>query len=297
MPSWTPASIPWTRFDSALVDDALVDVIGGLALVESRAQLYGDYLLRVLSSRFDAHPSWPKRIERWASEEEQHGVALRRWFSLARPRFDLDAALASYVRSVAYHDQTTTTSVRGSVEQELVCRCVIEALATTLYQALATSTREPTLQVLLRHLAADEARHYRFFFDLLTEERRAQGTHRRSSVMAMLRRLAALEDDQLAQASHFASRPEAPCDATDAKRRLLLPISASYSQTQLTTLARLLGRIVGIDHRGVTSLVALAATAFLRGRDLLLRISTPHPPSIFFRARPLSWPFMVLGSR
>jgi hypothetical protein len=175
------------------------------------------------------------------------------------------------LREVPYHDDDTTLSVRGSVEHELVCRCVIEALATTLYQALAARAREPALQVILKRLAADEARHYRFFFDLLTEERRAHGQDLAGSVLAMVRRLRALDDDQIMRASHSASKPAAAAyDAAATRGRLLPRVYGSYSEAQLESLARLLGRVVGLDdqrgQRGDTRLLAAAGGAFCLGR-------------------------------
>jgi hypothetical protein len=234
MSTWTPDTLPWHRFDRSLVDADLAEVVGGLALVESRADLYGDYLQRVLSGRFERHPMWSAQIAVWAAEEAQHGATLRRWFQLARPDIDVDAALARYLHEVPYHDEDTKHSVRGGIEHELVCRCVIEALATTLYQALAAKAREPVLQLSLKRLAADEARHYRFFFDLLTEERRAHGQDLPGSVLAMVRRLRALDDDQIMRASHGASSPSgAAYDAAATRRRLLPRVYSSYSTTQL----------------------------------------------------------------
>ena len=276
MSDWTPDTMPWHRFDRSLVEADLTEVVGGLALVESRADLYGDYLQRVLSRRFAMHPTWSAQIALWTAEEDQHGTALRRWFQLARPDVDVDAALTRYRRDVPYHDDDTTLSVRGSVEHELVCRCVIEALATTRYQALAARAREPVLQLIFKRLAADEARHYRFFFDLLRDERRAHGQDLAGSVLAMVRRLRALDDDQIMRASHSASQPAGTAyDAAATRGRLLPRVYGSYSDAQLESLARLLGRIVGLDQRQATRMLGAAAGVFLRGRSALLRAMTP----------------------
>lgn len=275
MSDWTPDALPWHQFDRRLVDDDLAEVIGGLALVESRADLYGDYLQRVLSKRFAAHPQWSARIGVWSSEEDQHGTTLRRWFALARRDVDVDAALARYRDDVAYHDDAAVDSVRGSVEQELVCRCVIEALATTLYQALLSRTAEPVLRVALKHLAADEARHYRFFFDLLREERRHHGTHLVASAQAMATRLRALDDDQIMRASHVASRGDAAYDAAATRARLLPRVYAAYGDGHLASLARLLGKPLGLDGPQAVRVLGRCGGAFLRGRAAWLRATTP----------------------
>lgn len=275
MSDWTPDTLPWDRFDRRLVDDDLAEVIGGLALVESRADLYGDYLQRVLSKRFAQHPDWSQRIAVWSGEEDQHGTALRRWFALARPDVDVDGALARYRRDVAYHDAAAKDSVRGSIEQELVCRCVIEALATTLYAALGARTKEPALKATLKHLAADEARHYRFFSDLLAEERRSYGTNRLGCVRAMVTRLRALDDDQIMRASHAASHGDVAYDASATRGRLLPLVYASYDDVHLKNLARLLARPVGVDDASVVQVLGVVGGSFLRGRAAWLRAKTP----------------------
>ncbi|MCA2981434.1 MAG: ferritin-like domain-containing protein [Myxococcaceae bacterium] len=273
MSPWTPAGLPWSRFDRTLVDDELAAVVGGLALVESRADLYGDYLARVLATRFDAQPRWPARIAAWAVEERQHGEALRRWYSLARPDVDVDAALARYLGDVAYHDDSVTESVRGGVEQELVCRCLIEALATTLYQALAARAREPVLRLLLKTLAADEARHYRLFADLLAQERAAHGRHQLASARAVLLRLRALDDEQVMRAAHCASGRPGSYVAGATRARLLPRIYRSYAPAHLQALARLVGPLVGLHGVRSARLLGAAGGLLLRARAVVLGLA------------------------
>jgi hypothetical protein len=92
----------------------------------------------------------------------------------------------------------------------------------------------------------------------------------------MVRRLRALDDDQIMRASHSASQPaDAAYDAAATRGRLLPRVYGSYSKAQLESLARLLGRIVGLDQRQATRMLGAAAGAFVRGRSALLRAMTP----------------------
>jgi hypothetical protein len=264
---WTPDSLAWDRFEPESLDSDLTDVIGGLALVESRSALYGNYLLRVLQSRFAAQPHWPERISNWQAEEHQHGDALQRWMRLARGDRAVDEALARYLRDVSYHQGDE--SVRGTVENELVCRCTIEALATTLYRALAARAREPVLVAILRHLAADEARHFRMFFDLLEEERALHGQHLFSSATSMFRRLRALDDEQIMYAYHCASE-SGSFSSRRARARFLPRIYSSYSVEHLRALSALLARVLKISNVRAINLLSEAGGRFLRARGRFL---------------------------
>jgi hypothetical protein len=55
--------------------------------------------------------------------------------------FDFGSSMATYNSMVAYHAPTGET-VRGSVLAEMVSRCVVEALASTLYQVLAVKSHQ-----------------------------------------------------------------------------------------------------------------------------------------------------------
>jgi hypothetical protein len=267
MSDWTPDSLDWSRFDPTLLESDLTDIIGGLALVESRSALYGNYLLRVLQSRFAALPHWSERIVLWQAEEHQHGVALQRWSRLARGNHNVDDALERYLREVSYHQGNE--SVRGTIENELVCRCTIEALATTLYRALATRAREPVLIEILRHLAADEARHYRMFFDLLAEERSLNGQHLFSSAASMLMRLRALDDEQIMYAYHCASGRDR-FDSRKVRAHFLPKIYSSYHTEHLRALSSLLAKVLKISNVRAIHLLTEAAEQFLRARGRLL---------------------------
>ncbi len=80
--------------------------------------------------------------------------------------FDFDWCMSKYEALVSYH-APTGESVRGSVAAELVSRCVVEALASTLYRVLADSSLDRNVIAAYSALAQDEARHYGMFLRML----------------------------------------------------------------------------------------------------------------------------------
>ena len=57
--------------------------------------------------------------------------------------------------------------MRGSVADELVARCVVEALASTFYRVLRDACADALGRRLLATLSQDEARHYGMFAAML----------------------------------------------------------------------------------------------------------------------------------
>jgi hypothetical protein len=112
-----------------------------------------------------------------------------------------EALLRLYVADVPYHDNNGV-SVRGSVGKELVARCVVEALASTYYRALADSVCEPTTRQTLAFLAQDEARHFGMFRRMLIEEREMDSRLTNFAIISTaLKRMMALGDEQISYAS------------------------------------------------------------------------------------------------
>jgi hypothetical protein len=174
-----PTSAPpidWSAFRSSLVDIDTLAIVRATCLLESRSSKYGAYLVGVLP------PGFAEDIRRWADEEAHHGGALRRWLSLADPDFDIDAASHGFDQ-IPYHEGERGP-IRGGVAQELLSRCVVEALASTYYRALRDGTREPLLQQICTRLMADERRHLELFAGLRIRE---------------------LDDDQIVQAANWAN--------------------------------------------------------------------------------------------
>lgn len=191
---WNLDDIPWHLFDPALVDARVRWVVEATCLVESRADLYSSYVANVLAEDEDA----VRTIEQWGGEEARHGHALRAWLALAAPDFDFEKQNHTFRSNVPYYDHDGR-SVRGSVENELLCRCVVEALASAYYRAIHDATEEPTLRKVCDLLARDEARHFRMFVKLLERER-SNGILQ--NLWVVYRRVRDLENDQVAFAFH-----------------------------------------------------------------------------------------------
>ncbi|HSX62149.1 MAG TPA: ferritin-like domain-containing protein, partial [Tahibacter sp.] len=195
-----PAARPWqaTDFEYARTnperyDDALVLILRTTALVESRADQYGDYLRAVFAARGD---DWRAAIDAWNREEREHGRALRRLCDAIGGSFAFEPAMDAYVRGVAYHD-CDGASVRGSIAGELVARCIVEALASTFYRVLRDSCGDETGRAVLHALALDEARHYGMFAALLADEQQRRPMRLWQRLRIGIGRMLELGDDQI----------------------------------------------------------------------------------------------------
>lgn len=177
-------------------------IIATTALIESRAALYGNYLLATFAEK---DVRWLNSIRQWTNEETNHGEILSRIAVQFGMRVAPETLLARYLADVPYHDNNGV-SVRGSVGKELVARCVVEALASTYYRVLADSTDEATTRQTLAFLAQDEARHFGMFRRMLIEEQSTQTrTDSRLTNLAIIstamQRMIALGDEQISYAS------------------------------------------------------------------------------------------------
>ena len=115
--------------------------------------------------------------------------------------FDFDLCMSRYDSLVSFHAPTGEW-VRGSVAAEMVSRCVVEALACTLYRVLADSTPDCNASAVYSALAQDEARHYGMFLKMVNVEGERNP---RIAILARfrfaLRRIIELEDSQIMLAS------------------------------------------------------------------------------------------------
>ena len=60
-------------------------------------------------------------------------------------------------------------SSRGSRCGELVARCIVETGTSSYDTALMDAVEEPVLKEICRNIAADELRHYKLFYDHVTQ--------------------------------------------------------------------------------------------------------------------------------
>lgn len=108
--------------------------------------------------------------------------------------------MSKYEEIVSYHDPTGE-SVRGSVAAEMVSRCVVEALASTLYRVLADAIDDPSGTNVYSALAQDEARHFGMFLKMLDTESKIKNVGLLTRTKFALQRMLELEDSQIIVAS------------------------------------------------------------------------------------------------
>lgn len=197
---WDIQELNLTLFNREQVSSELIDIIKATCLIESRADLYSSYLLSVFSSKNE----WHKLIYIWNLEERQHGEALKKWSQLVDPDFNFEELYKKYTQAVQYHSETGV-SIRGSIANELIARCVIEALASAYYAAIRDRTQEPLLYDICDRLSKDEARHYGMFYKFLKEVQKTEKIHIFRKLLVLAKRVFELEDDQIIYASFCVS--------------------------------------------------------------------------------------------
>ena len=202
---WKIADLPWIEFDPAKVDADVLKIVKAAALVEYNAHDYATYLCNV----FPDDAAFQQVAKDWALEEVQHGEALGKWAERADPSFNFLAASTRYKAGYSIN-VNAEHSIRGSHVGELISRCIVETGTSSYYTALGDSVAEPVLKQICRHIAADELRHYKMFYDHLKRYLEQGRLSRLERVKIGLGRIQESEDDELAYA-YFAAN--APSDA------------------------------------------------------------------------------------
>jgi rubrerythrin len=200
---WKIADLPWDQFDASRVDPEILKIIKAAALVEYNAHDYARYLCNV----FPDDPAFQQAAKDWSVEEVQHGEALGLWAERADPSFNFQGAVARYTAGYRVNVDAGH-SVRGSHAGELIARCIVETGTSSYYTALADATEEPVLKQICRHIAADELRHYKLFYDHLKRYLEREGLSRLERLKISLSRMQESEDDELAYA-YFAANAAA----------------------------------------------------------------------------------------
>lgn len=200
---WKISDLPWARLDPAAVTPDLLAIIKAAALVEYNASAYADYLCRVFHDDAD----FQRDARRWAVEEIQHGQALGAWAQRIDPVWNFEGAMARFRAGYSpehFLSVNDNSSVRGSRAGEMIARCMVEVGTSSYYSAVGDSVDEPVLKEICRHIASDEFRHYKLFYDTLNKYL----THEKMNVLRRVRvalsRIAESEDDELAYA-YFAA--------------------------------------------------------------------------------------------
>jgi len=242
-------------FSSISVDESLLHITKTICLLESRCDDYAEYLLAIFRDRDE---NWTSAIRRWNAEECQHGVTLRKLCESRDKEFNFGDSMSEYESLVSYH-APTGESVRGSVAAELVSRCVVEALASTLYRVLADTATDSNVSAAYSALAQDEARHYGMFLKMLNAE--AIGDPRIGFLARCsfaLKRMLELEDAQIMIASCVvAGRANGRIKQRRESNWYLAKLYRLYRWNHLRYAVRMLLRVIGLR---ATDLIAWPAT-------------------------------------
>ena len=262
MTHWTLDSIAWDKFDPSRVNPDLLNIAKAASLVEANGGDYGSYLCSVFSD----DPEFQDAARNWALEEVQHGKALARWAKLADPSFDFDEAFKRFTDGIKI-DTGRTDSIRGSRCGELVARCIVETGTSSYYSALMDAAEEPVLKEVCRHIAADEFRHYRMFYQHLKNylEKEKVGPVKR--FMIALSRITETEDDELAYAYYAANHSG---ETYERRRFVKAYVRRAFGYYRREHLERAVGmslKAVGFKPNGLLSrAITSVATNWLRLR-------------------------------
>jgi hypothetical protein len=263
MKHWRIEDVAWDRFDPAKVDPDLVPLVKAAAMVERNGTDYAVYLNRV----FGDDPDFRQAADYWANEEVQHGDALGKWAMLADRSWDYQSAFARY-RAGYKLPLDAEASVRGSRTGELIARCMVETGTSSYYTALGEAAGEPVLKEICRHIAADEFRHFKLFYDHMRRylARENIGLLRRLRIAAG--RIGESEDDELAYAWHCGNESDdiayehARCSAAYMARAM-----AFYRFRHIERGMGMIFKTVGLKPRGrLSDLSAKAAWQLMQWR-------------------------------
>lgn len=267
---WKLSEIDWERIDRRSITPGLIWIIRATCLVESRADLYASYVGDVL--RGGGRREAESVIESWGEEEAQHGTVLQLWLERADPTFHFRARDGEYRQTVRYYEHTGR-SVRGSVENELLCRCVVESLASAYYRAIRDSTSEPVLRDICERLARDETRHYKMFRQLLERERQHGRAGLARNLWAAYLRIKDLENDQIAFAFFCTLDSAAPAYSTRSAGLAFLPkLYGLYRFGHVRFAAALIFQ--ALDLRlppGLISAAAALGLVYIRARAIWMK--------------------------
>ncbi|MGH7029358.1 MAG: acyl-ACP desaturase [Stellaceae bacterium] len=268
MGAWTLDDIPWDRFDRGKLDHQIVAIVKAASLVELNGSTYAHHLCRI----FADDPEFQASARRWGEEEIQHGRALGRWAALADPAFDFAAAFARFQAGYQI-DFDRDISRRGSRSGEMIARCMVETGTSSYYTALREAAEEPVLKEICRNIAADEIRHYKFFYRNLVSclERECIGFWRR--LWVALGRIAEAQDDELAYAYYAANETARPYDRRRCSRAHARRSFAVYRERHIAHAVKMVFKAVGLAPNSHLAGIAsrLAWTALHRRAARLAR--------------------------
>lgn len=259
---WSLDDIPWDKFDRSLVDDDTIRVIKAAALTEYNARHYTTYLRNI----FHADAKFQEIALGWAEEEVQHGLALGRWSTLADPGYDFEAAFDAFTKAYVI-PVDKQRSIRGSLQGELLARCLVETGTSSMYSAIADSTREPVLKLLCRKIAADEFRHYKLFYTYMQQVPDSEKASLFKRILVAVGRLREVDDDELAIAYHTANEPGLPYDLARCNKAYSSRAFAYYGRYHIERAVGMIFKAVGLKpHSWMAKLASNYAQGVMKSR-------------------------------
>lgn len=246
MKHWRIEDIAWDGFDPGKIDPAVVPLVKAAAMVERNGRDYARYLHRV----FHDDPDFRQAADYWAEEEVQHGDALGRWATLADPDWNYEAAFARY-RAGYQLPLDAQASVRGSRTGELIARCMVEIGTSSYYSALADGTAEPVLKQVCKHIAADEFRHFKLFYDHMRRYLARENIGVLQRLRVALGRIGESEDAELAYAWHCGNQlPAVPFQQRSCTTAYMARAMAFYRFRHVERGMGMIFKAVGLKPRG-----------------------------------------------
>ncbi|MDE3060036.1 MAG: ferritin-like domain-containing protein [Pseudomonadota bacterium] len=245
MKHWTLDDIAWEQFDRSKLRPELLSLVKAACMVEHNGEDYARYLCEV----FHDDPEFQQAARDWAQEEVQHGQALRKWAEIADPDFRFDQSFSDFTTGYKL-PAGISTSVRGSRPGELVARCVVESGTSTYYTAISEYTDEPVLKQICAHIAADEFRHYKLFYDHLRRYLKQEKMSIWARLRVALGRVTESEDDELAYAFYAAHTSGDTYDRKRYAKRYLSAVSRIYRRPHIERLAAMVLKAAGLKPNG-----------------------------------------------
>jgi rubrerythrin len=260
---WTLDDIPWGRFDGSKVDPEILKIIKAASLVEFNGGEYAIYLCNV----FLDDAGFQAAARQWAREEEQHGEALAQWAKMADLDFDFDTAFSRFTEGYRLPLEATQ-SVRGSRSGELVARCIVEVGTSSYYGSLRDTVEEPVLRAICHKIAADELRHYKFFYTHLRRYLEKEKISKLRRLVIAMSRVRETEDDELAYAFYAANAaPDEPYDRKTWSAAYMGRAYAVYRQKHVQHAAAMICKAAGLDpKRRYVDWVSRGAYKLMRNR-------------------------------
>jgi len=193
------APLPWRLEDIDLSvidrervrgDETLFYMLATSSFVEIASALY----TRNLSTYYSSDQAVLEWLNgHWEHEEIQHGRALRAYVQAVWPEFDWEAANAAFYAD--YAARCTLEEFESTRALELAARCVVETSTATFYRTLHEYSDEPVLKEITGHIKSDEVRHYSYFWKFFEQYRARERIGRARTLLAIVRRVAEVADD------------------------------------------------------------------------------------------------------